>query len=319
MSPSIIVRLFLSVNAVFSVLNGIVLMSMPSMVSSVLLSYNAPWLPTALQCLGAGLVLFALVLCFVASAPLMRRRDIFLICAADMAWVTLSAMALTLAGSMFTNTGVAVVALVAVAVLLFALGQAWGAANMIISASKANVSSKEGRLIATVERDVLAPAARVWDVMSDHPAYADVASNVSKVEVLSGQGLGMRRKCYGPKGESWTETCDLFEEGKSYGFKIHTDADDYPYPIKDLMGRWSALPLAKGARFKIEITATPKGNGLQRWLFSLIAKRQFKAVLIDLADRWAQRMETGNGNRHPETAYSARDDFSKENKPVAMS
>ncbi len=127
--------------------------------------------------------------------------------------------------------------------------------------------------------------------MNDHPGYADVASNISKVEVISGNGLGMQRRCFGPKGENWTETCDVFEEGKSFGFKIHTEAPDYPYPIADLQGRWSVSPHGNGSEFAIDITAKPKGNFISRMLFSVVAKRQFRMVLIDLADAWAFKME----------------------------
>lgn len=127
--------------------------------------------------------------------------------------------------------------------------------------------------------------------MTDHPGYADVASNISNVEVLSGEGIGMQRRCFGPRGENWTETCDLFEDGRSYGFKIHTEAPDYPYPISDLQGRWSVAPKGAGSEFSIDIEAMPKGGFISRMLFSSLAKRQFKSVLIDLADAWSRRME----------------------------
>lgn len=127
--------------------------------------------------------------------------------------------------------------------------------------------------------------------MTDHPAYADVASNIAEVEVLAGDGLGMRRRCFGPKGEHWEETCDVFEPGKSFGFRIHTEADDYPYPIDALTGRWSVRALEDGSEFDIQIVATPKGNAVSKWLFGMMAKTQFKNVLIELADGWAKRME----------------------------
>ena len=118
-----------------------------------------------------------------------------------------------------------------------------------------------------------------------------MASHVSEVEVLSGNGLGMIRRRYGPKSASWEETCGHYEEGRSYDFRIHTEAADYPYPITDLTGRWSLEPRQSGLVFSITIEARSKGNVAAYTLFSLAAKRQFKTVLIDLVDAWAKRME----------------------------
>ena len=136
-----------------------------------------------------------------------------------------------------------------------------------------------------------APEEVVWRVMNDHPGYATVADNISKVEVVKGDGMGMQRKCYGPNGESWLETCNLYEHGRAYGFRVHTDADDYPYPISDLRGEWSLERNGAGSTFTIKIKAAVKGNFLVRAMFKMAAKRQFKVVLMDLADAWAVRME----------------------------
>lgn len=151
--------------------------------------------------------------------------------------------------------------------------------------------TRGGALEATVRRVVAAPPETVWRVMNDHPGYADVASNLSKVEVLSGDGLGLRRQCYGPKGESWTETCDLFEKGRAFGFRVHTEAPGYPYPFAGLSGRWSVAPLAKGAEFSIVLTARAKGNAAARAIFGVVARMKFRPVLIQLAEAWAHRME----------------------------
>ena len=101
----------------------------------------------------------------------------------------------------------------------------------------------------------------------------------------------MKRRCYGPKGENWEETCDVFEPGHTYGFRIHTEAEDYSYPFAELSGRWTVAAHPVGSAFDIEIVAVLKGNALSKWLFATMAKPQFKTILIDLADAWAERME----------------------------
>ncbi|MEM0949057.1 MAG: SRPBCC family protein [Pseudomonadota bacterium] len=127
--------------------------------------------------------------------------------------------------------------------------------------------------------------------MSNHAGYADVANNLSEVDIVAGEGLGMQRRCYGPKGENWLETCNLFESGQAYGFKVHTEAEDYRYPLSDLQGEWSVEPMQTGSKFTVRLEATLKGNAIGQAALRALAKRKYRAVLADLADGWAARME----------------------------
>ena len=194
-------------------------------------------------------------------------------------------------GDVFTPSGVLVVDIVAVCVAAFAIGQFAGARRIITPLSRVSMSKKNGALSFCVSRKVKAPASRVWKVMTDHPGYADVASNISKVEIVSGEGLGLQRRCYGPKAENWLETCNHFEEGRAFGFRVHTEAPDYPYPIAELTAVWAVVPADTGSEFSIQIEATPSGGFPVRTLFALVTGGKFKAVLIDLAEAWAERME----------------------------
>ena len=291
MSSSNTARLFLGLNAGSSLLIGVGLLAAAEPIANMIFATSATWQPIALRVLGVGLLAFALVLFLMTSDRFVGRKAVMLITLLDIGWVAGSLAMLVFGRSLLTDPGVALVAVVAGLVLVFAIGQSVGAGAIAAPKSRASVRTSDGRLHATVRRTVNAPADAVWTVMSDHPGYADVASNISKVEVLSGDGIGMQRRCYGPKGESWRETCDLFEEGKAFGFKIHTDADDYPYPISDLQGRWAVMPKGAGSEFSIDISAKPKGGFFKRALFRMAAMRTFKSILIDLADAWADRME----------------------------
>ncbi len=89
-----------------------------------------------------------------------------------------------------------------------------------------------------------------WQVMTDHEAYGDAADNLRKVEVLSGQGVGMCRRYYDTHGGGWSETCTLWDEGRAYAFSVHTEAPDYPYPLKELTGTWRVDPVEQGSRVR---------------------------------------------------------------------
>ena len=291
MPASKTVRIVLAMNAAFSLIVGIDLLFTAGSTAQILFADMADWQTIALRVLGIGLLIFALDIFYMASNQFISKREVQLISLMDIGWVIGSVVLLIVYGYIFTNLGTILIEVVAVLVAGFAVAQFFGASRIVPPKSRVDVRAVGEKLHASVKRIVNAPVDTVWSVMTDHPGYADVASNISKVEVLSGNGIGMQRRCYGPKGETWRETCDVFEEGKAFGFNIHTEADDYPYPISDLRGRWSVEPKGAGSEFSIDIEARPKGGFLMQTLFKIAAKRQFKTVLIDLADGWSDRME----------------------------
>lgn len=291
MSTTRTARAFLALNAAFSVLSGAALIIMAGVISGAIFAAPADWVPLGLRLLGAGLLIFALDVWIMARNRFIRKKGVLLIVVADLVWLLASALLLLFGSQLLTGTGMLLIGVVAAFVAVFAIGQFIGAGKIVAPQSRVDIRTEDGVLVASVRRAVRAPASTVWKVMTDHPRYAEVAANISKVEVLSGEGLGMQRRCYGPKGENWRETCDHFEAGRSFGFKIHTEAEDYPYPIADLKGQWSVEPKGTRSEFAIDIEARPKGNAIVRALFAFAAKRQFTTVLIDLADAWSDRME----------------------------
>lgn len=284
-------RVFLGLNAAFSIFIGTALLLVPETIAQIMFAEPGGWKTLILRGLGIGLLIFALDLVLMATNRYVTKRDIMLIVAADIGWIAGSAVLIIFFGTLFTSNGVVIIDVVVACVALFAIGQFMGARQIVAPIPKISFRAKNSSLAATVTREVSAPASVVWAVMNDHPGYADVASNIAKVEVLSGEGIGMERRCYGPKGESWEETCDFYEDGQAFGFRIHTEAPDYPYPFSALQGRWAVKPLGSGSEFSIELAAKPKGNFIFKSLFTPIARRQFTPVLITLADAWAKRME----------------------------
>ena len=291
MSRSATARVFLKLNSQFSALNGAALLVAAGLIAPILIANPVDWAALGLRGLGLGLLGFSLVLYLLSKNKFLSRSAVNEIVLLDVLWVLGSVVLVAFFGDILTTNGIIAVTIVATVVAFFAVSQFAAAAKIEDPVPEASVERRDGKLYATVKRSVRAPKETVWTVMTDHPAYADVADNIAKVEVLSGDGLGMKRRCYGPKGESWEETCDLFEPGHSYGFRIHTEAEDYPYPFAELSGRWTVNETPVGSEFDIEIVATLKGNAASKWLFATMAKPQFKGILIDLADAWANRME----------------------------
>jgi len=66
-----------------------------------------------------------------------------------------------------------------------------------------------------------APPDLVWAVITDTDLYAEVAPNLSSVEVLEGEGEGMVRECADTDGKTWTETCTVWEPERRYAVEVH--------------------------------------------------------------------------------------------------
>lgn len=284
-------KLFLGLNADFSIVSGLFLLAFSQFAANTLFTAPENGHRWVLLAIGAGCLIFAAMLVWFVRSKNLSRQTVMSIVWADVAWVLASAVLLVMYTNLFTATGLWITAGVAGLVGVFAIGQTLGAKNIRDYDGDVSVDVMDKTLVVTLTQPVNAAAETVWEVMNDHPGYAGVADNISKVEVVSGTGMGMVRRCYGSKGESWTETCDRFESEKLFGFTVHTEAPDYPYPFSLLQGEWAIQTFDERSGFSITITVIPKGNRVARWLFRMIAVPKFTAVLLNLGEAWARRME----------------------------
>lgn len=138
-------------------------------------------------------------------------------------------------------------------------------------------------------KTVSAPTNLVREVISDVEAYADVAPNLSRAAIESGEGAGMVRRCWDTQGGSWRETCSAWLPGREY--RMVVDTSDYPYPFTAMAGRWSVEPDGDGSRirmlFDYRLPYGPLGSLLGRTLVA----RKFRPVAENLLDNWAGMIE----------------------------
>ena len=130
--------------------------------------------------------------------------------------------------------------------------------------------------------------------MTGHEGYAAVAYNLSKVEVLDGSGLDLERRCFDTSGRSWTESCTLWDEGRAFAFRVHTEASDYPYPIARLGGEWSLAAETGGTRIRMRFEISPKDGFLNGLLLRLMVG-PFARVCDRLLVNWIAVMEDQAG------------------------
>jgi hypothetical protein len=134
-------------------------------------------------------------------------------------------------------------------------------------------------------RLVHAPASVVWAVISDQEYFGIVAPNLSSVQVLSGHGQGMRRRCTGSDGDAWEETCLLWDEGQRYRFEV--DHHSPTYPLSKMIGTFGLEEQADGVRIILRFDYIPKFNPpVVGWLVNQLARRSGLTMCEAIFDGW---------------------------------
>ncbi|MFI4935902.1 MAG: hypothetical protein ACHP7N_14875 [Caulobacterales bacterium] len=123
-------RVALLANASFSLGCGLAFCLNGRVVAGLLLA-GAPAAGGAVMTgLGVALLIFAVLVALVALSKRLTAKTVWALSASDVAWVLASLALLGADNALFTQAGVAAVAVVALAVLVFAMGQGLGATRM---------------------------------------------------------------------------------------------------------------------------------------------------------------------------------------------
>ena len=141
-----------------------------------------------------------------------------------------------------------------------------------------------------ISRLVHAPKEIVWEVISDVEGYADIAPNLAKATILSGEGQGMVRQCWDTRGGTWRENCILWQEGRAYSMQV--DTSDYPYPLLSMQGTWSLAEQADGVLITMRFEYQMK-YGMVGWVMhEALFRRQFPKICEELLDNWQAQIKT---------------------------
>ncbi|MCP4314755.1 MAG: SRPBCC family protein [Hyphomicrobiales bacterium] len=287
-------RAALSANGVFSLLSGGICIADSDTIAGLLFAQPFSLLGFSSQMLffelGIGLLAFGAFVLWTALQRTISRGRAKIITIMDAGWVLASLDLLFFMSGLWTTTGTWIVGGTAAIIGTFAAEQLFGLAVLYQGQNEVKAKTDGRRLTLTATAITSASPERVWQVMSHHEAYADVADNLSKVEVLRGTGADTERRCTDTKGKSWNETCTLWEEGRAYAFRVHTDAPDYPYPIAQLNGKWLLDPVPGGTRITMIFKVTGKSGLLNGLIFRLMAA-PFSSVCDRLLTNWIAVME----------------------------
>lgn len=271
----------LRINAGISTLTGLVLLAAPGRLADLIGTGHPGWI----RFVGTGLVLFAADVAAVAGARL-RRLLVFApaVIAADIAWVV--ATIGTVAARWFNPAGVAVVADVGVVIATLGWRQTvhWRRTRRLAGKRLDLIDESPPIEVFRTAGPVPAPARDVWAVITDHDLYGRLAPNLSGVRVLTGNGPDLVRTCSNTKGQTWTETCTLWDDGHRFDVDVHTDG--YPYPLQVMRGSWWVEP--DGAHHSIagmDFLLQPR-SGLRGRLFAAAMQAAFPFVLRRILRGW---------------------------------
>ena len=161
---------------------------------------------------------------------------------------------------------------------------------LLVSATQKHKAEKKYNVRA--ERAIKAPKEKIWKLISDIENYDKVTGpGIEKVEILSGEGLNMKRACYSPKGERWEETCTAWVPNSYFTFLVDTKAADYPFPLHHLQGTWGVEAIdSSHAKIFLDFEYQLSSPWLM-WPFVNATNELFEEGNEALLDNWQQMIE----------------------------
>lgn len=131
----------------------------------------------------------------------------------------------------------------------------------------------------------------VWRVITDPDIYADVAPNLSRVTVLDGEGVGMRRECADTAGRSWTETCTAWEPGRGYAVEVNVaESPVHRRLFRSFAGEWSMETREDGVVVTMTFTYEPR-YGPFGWVVEKFVDREAKRLTDAIFDGWGRELD----------------------------
>jgi Polyketide cyclase / dehydrase and lipid transport len=277
MTTTVLLRLALAANALFSLSCAALMLLRPSLVSSWL----GVHVSLIFQVVGVGLAVFAVDLLHQATRHRMATWRALYASAADFLWVIGSVILLGLFPNALSGSGNVLVIVVAAIVLMFGVWQVWA-----IAKAHQLQGTDEYRHCILVETN--APADAMWRVVSRLGAIKNYMPSLKNSVVLDGRspGIGAVRMCEDHAGQRWSEQCTEFKDGHSFTVRFLSEAPDFPFPAKTMHGGWNVIPTHHGSQMMVWWELVPK----QRWsapivlpLLAFQADRDFPKIIQRMA------------------------------------
>lgn len=144
--------------------------------------------------------------------------------------------------------------------------------------------------IFQMKQQVKAHADLVWEVISDVGGLAEMAPHISKVKILGGEKVGLRRRVYDRRGKWWEEECIAWEDLKSYTMRV--DTSHYPFAFSKMEFTWSVDQGPKNVLIGMRYEYKPKYGPIGHLLLKARFRQRFEKTSAELMENWIQRIHT---------------------------
>lgn len=276
-----LVRFALFSNALFSAATGVFAAVNPQGVSAMLGSVD----PSEIRAVGLSLIVFAVVVAWVAREGRPNPLHVLVISGADLLWVLGTIPLLVFAGPHFSTAGSLWMGGVAGLVGTFAALQLAGLARQF------EHPDPSSRFTHRLWFDVPAspPPEAMWAVISDLGSIAQHSPNLRSAALLNGAtpGLGAARRCEDQGGAAWTELCTAWDPGRAFTLEFDADDPSFPFPFRAMIGGWRVEAQGDGTNVRLWWDVVPKS----RWGGGLLVA-VMAASLLPSMRRLVARMAT---------------------------
>jgi len=137
---------------------------------------------------------------------------------------------------------------------------------------------------------VKANADIAWRAVANIGSIPEVSSSLSRLEVLSGEGKGMRWRIHDRSGASWEEECVEWSPGSH--FTMRADVSSYPFPLRNLSYSYGIEPRGAGVVIRMTYQYAPRygalGTLLERTRFGNRFRRHLEDESAQLMEHWVR-------------------------------
>ncbi len=143
-------------------------------------------------------------------------------------------------------------------------------------------------LILEVDKRVKGELETIWDILTDTEGFAEVAPDINRVELVSGEAKGMVRRIHHKSGRSWEEECKEWEPHSLFSMQV--DTANYPLPVSYMRRITSIEQKQKNIVLKIRYEYTPKYGPLGFFMDKHQVRPILKIFATQLLDNLANKI-----------------------------
>jgi CBS domain-containing protein len=144
--------------------------------------------------------------------------------------------------------------------------------------------------VIKLKRRIKAQPDVAWKVISDMTGLALAAPHISKVEILEGERVGMKRRLHDTHGRWWIEECTDWQEGTSYTMRVGESS--FTFAFKKMTFRWGMQHSGEHVTLFMRFSYTPRYGPVGQILDRFKFRPRFEAQALEIMDGWIKTIHS---------------------------